>query len=61
MEYRVEHPLWAVRKAREYAFDCDIAGIYGEPFVAALTAPPASAFLVEGSDVRVYPGEKLVP
>jgi uncharacterized protein len=61
MEYRVDHPLWPVRNVRDYAFDCDIAGIYGGQFVAPLSAPPASAFLIEGSDVSVYPGEKLVP
>ena len=56
IEYRVEHPLWPVRKARDYAFDCDVAPIYGEQFVAALSATPASAFLIEGSPVAVYAG-----
>jgi uncharacterized protein YqjF (DUF2071 family) len=61
MEYRVEHPLWSVRKARDYAFDCDIAGVYGEQFVPALSAAPASAFLIEGSNVTVYPGQRCSP
>jgi uncharacterized protein YqjF (DUF2071 family) len=54
LEYRVEHPLWPVRRARDYAFDCDIAAIYGEAFVAALSSPPASAFLIDGSPVAVH-------
>ena len=55
LQYRVEHPLWPVRKAHDYAFDCDVAAIYGEAFVSALSDPPASAFLIEGSGVAVYP------
>ena len=54
VEYHVEHPIWALRKASEYAFDCEAAVIYGEEFAAALSSPPASAFLMEGSAVTVY-------
>ena len=53
IEYHVEHPLWAVRKVNEYVFDCDVAAIYGEQFVAPLNAVPSSAFLVDGSAVTV--------
>jgi uncharacterized protein YqjF (DUF2071 family) len=56
LEYPVEHPLWPVRRATEYAFDCDIASIYGEEFVPALSAAPSSAFVMEGSAVTVYHG-----
>lgn len=56
VEYHVEHPLWAVRKAHDYAFECDVAANYGAEWVAALSAPPASAFLIEGSAVTVYSG-----
>jgi uncharacterized protein YqjF (DUF2071 family) len=56
IEYRVEHAVWPVRKARDYAFDCDVAGIYGEAFMPALSGRPASAFLIEGSPVTVYAG-----
>jgi hypothetical protein len=56
IEYHVEHPLWPVRRAAEYVFDCDVAAIYGEQFVTALSAPPTSAFVIEGSAVTVYHG-----
>jgi uncharacterized protein len=54
LEYRVEHPLWPVRRAHDYAFDCDIAPIYGEAFVQALSASPTSGFFIEGSHVTVH-------
>lgn len=56
-EYQVEHPLWPVRRAAEYAFDCDIAAIYGEQFLSALSAPPTSAFVIDGSAIIVYEGQ----
>jgi uncharacterized protein YqjF (DUF2071 family) len=56
IEYHVEHPRWSVRRATEYVFDCDVAAIYGDEFVPALSAAPASAFLIEGSAVTVHQG-----
>lgn len=56
LEYHVEHPVWALRRASEYVFDCDVPAVYGEEFVAVLSAPPASAFVIDGSPVTVYPG-----
>jgi uncharacterized protein YqjF (DUF2071 family) len=56
IEYHVEHPRWPVRRATEYVFDCDVAAIYGEEFVSALSSSPASAFLIEGSAVTVHQG-----
>jgi hypothetical protein len=32
----------------------NIAELYGEPFVTALTAEPVSQFIAEGSDVQVW-------
>lgn len=58
IEYHVEHPLWPVRKAQEYVFDCDVSSIYGEAFTTALAAAPASAFLVDGSAVTVFHGQR---
>src|SRR2546426_9784786 len=60
LEYQVEHPIWPVRRAAEYAFDCDVASVYGEEFVPALSAAPNSAFLIEGSAVTVYHGQTCV-
>jgi hypothetical protein len=53
-EYRVEHPRWKIWPATSYEFRADIAALYGDKFLAPLTAPPASAFIVDGSFVAVY-------
>jgi uncharacterized protein YqjF (DUF2071 family) len=54
MEYRVEHPRWRVSRTAKARLDCDVAGLYGSQFVEFLQAPPASAFLAEGSEVTVF-------
>lgn len=53
-EYRVEHPRWKIWPAVSWQFDADIAALYGEKFLAPLTASPASAFIADGSFVTVY-------
>lgn len=58
-EYRVEHPPWRVTTAVRASFKCDVAAMYGEPFVEALSGEPSSAFLAEGSPVVVYRGTCL--
>jgi len=59
VEYRVEHPQWRVRAAVESEFECDVAALYGAPFAGALSGPPASAFLADGSAVTVRRGLRL--
>ena len=59
MEYQVEHPRWQVWQATEATLDCDVAALYGTEFKAALTGPPANAFLADGSKVSVYDGVRL--
>ncbi len=59
MEYAVEHPRWRLWTAKDFRFDCDVAALYGPEFVPSLTAPPSSAFLVEGSPVSVRRGRRL--
>jgi uncharacterized protein YqjF (DUF2071 family) len=54
IEYRVDHPRWKLWPAREARFEADIETLYGERFVAALSAPPANAFLADGSAVTMY-------
>lgn len=56
VEYGVEHPQWQVWPVGEHEFVCDVAGLYGPPFVATLQAEPSSAFLAEGSAVTVRKG-----
>ncbi|HEX2190902.1 MAG TPA: DUF2071 domain-containing protein, partial [Longimicrobiaceae bacterium] len=58
-EYRVEHPAWRTWRVSEAALDCDVATLYGPAFVEALSAPPRSAFVAEGSPVRVLAGARL--
>lgn len=58
-EYRVEHPRWRVASAQTVELNCDAAELYGYHFSDALKAKPASAFLAEGSEVKVYHGVRL--
>jgi len=61
LEYRVEHPRWRVWNAQTAKLHCDVAGLYGEQFCHALNQPPSSAFLAEGSEVKVHKGVKIKP
>jgi uncharacterized protein YqjF (DUF2071 family) len=60
MEYRVDHPRWNVWQAQHMEFHCQAADLYGDAFAPFLSAPPASAFLADGSEVKVYQGVKLL-
>ena len=61
LEYRVEHPRWRVWDALSAELHCDVAALYGEQFCGALNGPPSSAFLAEGSAVKVHKGVRLKP
>jgi uncharacterized protein YqjF (DUF2071 family) len=52
-EYQVEHPRWQVWRAAEAALKADIASLYGDAFVEALSSRPTSAFIADGSPVVV--------
>lgn len=54
IEYRVAHPSWRVWEAREAVLRCDVAALYGAKFAPALSRPPQSAFVAEGSAVTVF-------
>lgn len=60
-EYRVEHPRWNVWQTTAAEFHCDIANLYGGNFCDFFNQPPSSAFLADGSKVKVYKGVKLKP
>jgi uncharacterized protein len=60
VEYRVEHPPWRVWQADEATFTCDVGRLYGPEFAVALSAPPRSAFLAEGSAVEVRRGVPIL-
>jgi uncharacterized protein YqjF (DUF2071 family) len=68
IEYQVEHPRWRVWRATKAILEADVAALYGGAFVESLSAPPASAFIADGSPVIVRraseimhqkPGEEL--
>jgi uncharacterized protein YqjF (DUF2071 family) len=59
MEYRVEHPRWRVWESSSAQLHCDVARLYGEKYAGPLARPPRSAFLADGSEVKVYQGVKL--
>ena len=59
LEYQVEHPRWRVYDSASAEFKCDVAALYGQQFVSVLNRPPDSAFLAEGSAVKVYRGVKI--
>jgi uncharacterized protein len=58
-EYQVEHPRWRIWEVHDAKLDCDAAKTYGEQFSETLSRPPASAFLAEGSPVKVFGPTRL--
>jgi uncharacterized protein len=60
MEYRVEHPRWAVWSTTRSTFECsDIPALYGQEFAEVLARTPSSAFLADGSEIIVRRGVRL--
>lgn len=53
VEYRVEHPRWRVWPATTSRVFGDLSAVYGEDFARVLERPAASAFIADGSPVRV--------
>jgi uncharacterized protein len=60
-EYEVTHPRWRVWDATTPEFTGDAASLYGPEFVYALSRPPSSAFIAEGSAVAVFPPQTITP
>lgn len=54
VEYQVAHPSWRVWQASDPSFNADVRGLYGDAFVAPLSALPCSMFVAAGSKVTVY-------
>jgi uncharacterized protein YqjF (DUF2071 family) len=59
IEYGVEHPPWQVWRCESPALACQVSRLYGEAFAKPLAAPPASAFVADGSPVVVRRGIRL--
>jgi uncharacterized protein YqjF (DUF2071 family) len=60
LEYKVEHPPWRVWRAAAARLDADVKGFYGDRYHQALSRPPRSAFVADGSPIAVFKGEKLI-
>jgi len=58
-EYRVEHPRWKIWNAEQFELLADVAALYGEQFAEALSQPPRSAFIADGSPIEVLLREQL--
>lgn len=60
VEYRVEHPRWRMWPVTECKTKIDIDGLYGAAFAVTLDRRAVSAFVAEGSAVRVFQPRRLV-
>ena len=58
--YNVQHPPWRVWEVQHCEVDVDMENLYGPAFSFFLERPPTSSFLVEGSEVKVFKGARLV-
>lgn len=58
-EYGVQHPRWKVYQTKDHAIDVDFAKIYGRDFGFLKGEKPLSAFLAEGSEIRVMEGRNI--
>ena len=58
-EYQVQHAPWRVWSAQRSVLEADLEELCGPSFAAALSGPPSSAFLAEGSEVAVLPPAHL--
>ena len=59
VEYQVEHPRWRIWQPKTATLDCDVGILYGAEIASHFRAAPRSAFLAEGSPVKVLPGRRL--
>ena len=59
VEYQVAHPRWRVWPVAHSGLDADVAALYGPAFAGALSGPPDSAFLAEGSAIAVSVPRRL--
>jgi len=54
LEYQVAHDPWRIWNTTQASFEGDCSELYGPELAAYLKRAPDSAFLAEGSAVRVY-------
>jgi uncharacterized protein len=58
-EYRVQHPRWRFAPADKHGIDAGVADSYGDDFARVLQGKAHSAFIAEGSPVKVFSREIL--
>jgi len=58
-EYRVEHPQWQHRSVGGLELEVNFAGVYGSEWIFLADREPTSVLFAVGSEVAVYPGERL--
>jgi uncharacterized protein YqjF (DUF2071 family) len=61
IEYRVDHPPWRVASIEAPVITGELERTYGAVFASILRAPPASAFLADGSAVTVFAPAPINP
>jgi uncharacterized protein YqjF (DUF2071 family) len=61
VEYLVEHPRWQTWETETAELHCDIANLYGKDFSGFFERKPSSAFLADGSNVKLYSGVRIKP
>jgi len=59
IEYEVDRIPWRTYPVDGFEVDVDVAGVYGPQFCEALSKPPLSVVLAEGSPVTVSFGRRL--
>ena len=60
VEYQVTHPRWRTWSVRSAEVHGSLASLYGTELGRALTWPPDSTFLAEGSAIAVHAPERLL-
>ena len=53
IEYKVNHPKWAIYPISSFEIKCDFEAFYGSDFALLNNAKPHSIMLAEGSDVSI--------
>jgi len=60
VEYHVSHAPWRVWKSSRATFEGDAESLYGAELGRVLRRAPDSAFIADGSPVRVFAGRRIV-
>ena len=59
VEYHVSHVPWRVWRSATAAFEGDAESLYGSELGRVLRRAPDSAFIADGSPVRVFTGRRI--